>query len=215
MPMKKNKRLLMVAVPVLIILFSLVIYEYAYLGYKAERASYRERRETKMKTLNKYITVLAERSDLERQVAGLKEQEKTLKSKLIEGEPVSLASANLQGIVKGIITGRGGTITSERIGKPEDLEKASLPTPASMTPSAKGAAGKKTEKLPEGQKFQVVSVSIDATVPDAAALSDILYSIETRTPYLVIKELDARVRNFKEPRELMVRMDVMSLYGGK
>jgi hypothetical protein len=117
-------------------------------------------------------------------------------------------------MVKGIVTGRGGTITSERIGKPEDLEKPLLP--AGITaPDAKGALGKKTAKPPEGQKYQVLSVSIDATFPDAAALSDILYSIETRTPYLVVKELDARVRNFKEPRELMVRIDVTGLYGGK
>jgi hypothetical protein len=212
--MKRNRKLLMLAVPVLLVLFSLVIYEYVYLEVKAEKASIRERRDTKMTTLNKYIAVIAERSDLEKQLAALKEQEKSLKVKLVDGEPVSLASANLQGIVKGIVTGRGGTITSERIGKPEDLEKPLLP-PGAAAPDAKGALGKKTAKPPEGQKYQVLSVSIDATFPDAAALSDILYSIETRTPYLVVKELDARVRNFKEPRELMVRIDVTGLYGGK
>jgi hypothetical protein len=212
--MKRNRKLLMLAVPIILILFSLVVYEYAYLGVKAEKASIRERRDTKMKTLNKYIAVIAERSDLEKQLAALKEQEKSLKAKLVDGEPVSLASANLQGMVKGIVTGRGGTITSERIGKAEDLEKPLLP-PGTAATDAKGALGKKTAKPPEGQKYQVLSVSIDATFPDAAALSDILYSIETRTPYLVVKELDARVRNFKEPRELMVKIDVTGLYGGK
>jgi hypothetical protein len=213
--MKRNKKLLMLAVPILLILFSLVIYEYVYLGVKAEKASIREQRDTKMKTLTKYIAVIAEKPELEKQLAALKEQETAQKVKLIDGEPISLASANLQGIVKGIVTGRGGTITSERIGKPEDLEKSPLPPSGTAAPAAKGAAGKKTAKSPEGQKYQVLSVSIDATLPDAAALLDILYSVETRTPYLVIKELDARVRNFKEPRELMVRIDVTSLYGGK
>ena len=33
-----------------------------------------------------------------------------------------LASANLQGLVKGVVSGKGGTISSERIGKPEDLK---------------------------------------------------------------------------------------------
>jgi hypothetical protein len=212
--MKRNRKLLMLAVPIILILFSLVVYEYAYLGVKAEKASIRERRDTKMKTLNKYIAVIAERSDLEKQLAALKEQEKSLKAKLVDGEPVSLASANLQGMVKGIVTGRGGTITSERIGKAEDLEKPLLPA-GTVAHDAKGAFGKKTAKQSEGQKYQVLSVSIDATFPDAAALSDILYAIETRTPYLVVKELDARVRNFKEPRELMVRIDVTGLYGGK
>jgi hypothetical protein len=205
----------MLAAPVLIILFCLVIYEYVYLGVKAENASIMEQSDARMETLNKYIALIAEKPELEKQLAALKEQEKAQKVKLIDGEPISLASANLQGMVKGIVTGRGGTISSERIGKPEDLEKSPLSPAGTTALAAKGATGKKTEKPPEGQKFQVLSVSIDATLPDAAALSDILYSIETRTPYLVIKELDARVRNFKEPRELMVRIDITSLYGGR
>jgi len=205
----------MLAAPVLIILFCLVMYDYVYLGVKAEKASIREQRDAKMGTLNKYIALIAEKPELEKQLAVLKEQEKAQKVKLIDGEPISVASANLQGMVKGIVTGRGGTISSERIGKPEDLEKSPALPAGTVAPAAKAAAGKKTEKPSEGQKFQVLSVSIDATLPDVAALSDILYSIETRTPYLVIKELDARVRNFKEPRELMVRIDITSLYGGR
>jgi len=199
----------------LIILFCLVIYEYVYLGVKAEKASIREQSDARMETLNKYIALIAEKPELEKQLSALREQEKAQRVKLIDGEPISLASANLQGMVKGIVTGRGGTISSERIGKPEDLEKSPSSPAGPTAPAAKGATGKKTEKLSGGQKFQVLSVSIDATLPDAAALSDILYSIETRTPYLVIKELDARVRNFKEPRELMVRIDITSLYGGR
>ena len=199
----------------MIILFCLVIYEYVYLGVKAEKASIREQSDARMETLNKYIALIAEKPELEKQLSALREQEKAQRVKLIDGEPISLASANLQGMVKGIVTGRGGTISSERIGKPEDLEKSPSSPAGPTAPAAKGATGKKTEKLSGGQKFQVLSVSIDATLPDAAALSDILYSIETRTPYLVIKELDARVRNFKEPRELMVRIDITSLYGGR
>jgi hypothetical protein len=117
--------------------------------------------------------------------------------------------------VKGIVTARGGTISSERIGKPEDLEKSPLQPVGTAASTAKTVAGKKSAKPPDGQKLQVLSVSIDASLPDTAALADILYSLETMTPYIVVKELDARVKNFKEPRELMVRVDVMSLYGGK
>ena len=46
-------------------------------------------------------------------------------------------------------------------------------------------------------------------------MSDILYSLETRTPYIVVKELDVRMRNFREPRDLMVRIDATGLYEGK
>jgi hypothetical protein len=35
--------------------------------------------------------------------------------------------------------------------------------------------------------------------------------METQTPYLVVKELDVRVRDFRNPRELMIRMDVTAL----
>ncbi|HTZ18067.1 MAG TPA: hypothetical protein VMB78_06465 [Dissulfurispiraceae bacterium] len=214
--MKRNKKLMILAVPVIVVLLSLVFYQYAYQGVRSEKAALKEQRDARMNSLNKYVALIAEKPELEKQLAVLKEQENTQKAKLVEGEPISLASANLQGLVKGIVTGRGGTISSERIGKPEDLEKPVTPPGAAPAPaSAKGAAGKKNEKSSEGQKLQVLSVSIDATLPDAAALSDILYSIETRSPYLIIKELDVRVRNFKDPKELMVRIDVTGLYGGK
>ena len=52
-------------------------------------------------------------------------------------------------------------------------------------------------------------------IPDSRILSEVLYSIETRTPFLVVKELDARVKNYRDPRELMVKLDVSALTGGK
>jgi hypothetical protein len=85
-----------------------------------------------------------------------------------------------------MITSRSGTISSERVEEPEDLGK-----------------------------FKIVSVSIDALLPDARALSDALYAMETQTPYLVVRELDTRVRNFSQPRELMVRLKVSGITRGK
>ncbi|MEW6117905.1 MAG: hypothetical protein AB1553_13565 [Nitrospirota bacterium] len=222
--MKKNKTLGM-AIPAIGLLLIMVVYQYGYLGIKAELASIKEQQDIKMKTLEKYTAIIAEKPELEKKLAALKEKVKANNTKLIEGEPVSLASANLQDTVKGIITGRGGTISSERIGKPEDLVKtdaAAAPgkeqQPAKESPAKKAGAakGKKDEAPAEGgAKFKLISISIDASVPDPGALSDMLYSIETRVPYLVIKELDARVKNFKEPRDLMVKLDVSALYGGK
>ena len=116
----------------------------------------------------------------------MKEERKADDSKLIEGQTPSLAAAALQDMVKGIITGSGGAISSERVGKAEDMEK-----------------------------FKVIRISLDAVVPDSRALSDILYSIETRTPYLVVKELDTRVRDFRNPRELMIKLDVAALTPGR
>jgi len=87
--------------------------------------------------------------------------------------------------------------------------------PGAATPAAKAPAAKKATKPVAGPKLQVLSVSIDSVLPDTSALSDILFSLETRTPYIVAKELDVRVRNFREPRDLMVRIDTTGLFEGK
>jgi hypothetical protein len=136
----------------------------------------------KTKTLEKYVTLISEKPALEKQLASLKETRKDDDSKLIEGQTLSLAGASLQDTVKDIVTRSGGTISSERIGKPEDLGK-----------------------------FKVITASVDTVLPDPRALRDILYSIETRTPYLTVKELDVRIRNYRDPRELVVKLDVSAL----
>ncbi len=212
--MKINKRLLVIAVPAILVLLGLVFYDYVYLGVQSELSSIREQQDAKMKTLAKYVNLIAEKPNMEKQLAALKEQADAQKVRFIEGDSITLASANLQGIVKGIVTARGGTVSSERVGKPEDLEKTPAQVPGTAA-AQKNAPAKKTEKPAERSRLQVLTVSIDATVPDIAALNDILYSIESRTPDLVLKELDVRVKNFREPRELMVKIDVSGLYGGK
>ncbi len=121
----------------------------------------------------------------------------------------------MQETVKGIIVSRGGVISSERMGKEEDY----LLESQEMVPG--GTVRPKTEKPLPGQRkeekrrFKRVQVSFDFTAPDTGVLRDIVFSLETKIPYLVIKELDARVRNFRDPRELMVKLDVTALYGGR
>lgn len=220
--MKKN-RLMKFAVPAIIILAIVVFYEYVYRDVAAELASLRERQAAKMLTLNKSIALIAQKPEFEKQLAELREQAKVQNAKLIEGEPISIASANLQGTVKGIVTGRAGTVSSERVAKPEELdrsasEKGAAPvkeTPQRRTGGRQAPPVKTPLKEAEGGRLKIITVSMDASLPDTGVLSDVLYSLETRTPYLVVRELDVRVRNFKEPRELMVRMDVSGIYGGK
>lgn len=183
--MRKNKTLA-IAIPLLAILLGLVVYQYGYLRVRSGMASIKEEQAVKTKTLEKYITLVSEKPQIEKQLVSLKETRKADNSKLIEAQTLSLAAALLQDGVKGIIAGRGGTISSERVGKPEDLGN-----------------------------FRIINVSIDAVVPDSRALTDILYSIETRTPYLVVKELDIRVRDFRNPKELMIKLDVSALTVGK
>jgi hypothetical protein len=214
--MKKN-RLLILAVPVLVILAGFVLYQYGYLRIQEELALILEEQDSKSKTLGKYMAVIAEKPDLEKKFQTLKESRKTEATKLIEGETFSLAAANLQEIVKGIILSRGGVISSERMGKEEDRPPASLGTLKETPVSQKAEKGPKAKKEKNEVKnqFKFVNVSFDFTAPDTGALRDIIFFVESRTPYLVIKELDCRVRNLREPRELMVRLDVTALYGGK
>ena len=91
------------------------------------------------------------------------ERRKTETAKLIEGETFSLAAASLQEMVKGIITSRGGVISSERMGKEEDM------TPGALGPGKEVAKSQKPEKGPKPRKeksedksrFKFVNVSFD------------------------------------------------------
>ncbi len=183
--MRKSK-LLVFSIPLMSILFILVAYRYGYMEVKAELASVKENEAARTKTLAQYMALFAGKPELEKQLAALKEIAKMQDSRIVEGKTPSIAAAALQESVKGMITARGGIISSERIVKPETLGK-----------------------------FMVVTVSMDMSVPDIRALADILYNIETQTPYLVVKELDARSKSFKDPKDLMVKLDVSALTRGK
>lgn len=184
--MANRRKSLTLALPVLVILAGLALYQYGFLQVRSEIASVKETQKAKIASYEKYAAFVAKKPELETKLARLKEARKAEESKLLTGETLSLAAAALQTTVKGMLTARGGTISSERVEKPEDLGK-----------------------------FKVVSVSIDAVMPDARALSDALYAMETQTPSLLVKELDVRVRNFTSPRELMLRLKVSGLTGGK
>jgi hypothetical protein len=179
--MKRNKTLL-ITIPLMLILIGLALYHYVYVRVQADVASIKEEQALKTDMLEKYITLISEKVPLEKTLVSLKETRSAEGSKLVEGQTLSLAAATLQDTVKEIIMSRGGTISSERVGKPEDLGN-----------------------------FRIITVSIDSVLPDSRTLSDILYSIETRTPYLAIAELDIRVRNFRNPKELMVKLSVSAL----
>jgi hypothetical protein len=183
--MKRSKTLI-ITIPLMVTLLGLVMYQFVYLRTQANVALIKEGQSIKTKTLEKYITLISEKPQLGEKLVLLKESRKADDSNLIEGQTPSLAAATLQDIVKNTVTDSGGTISSERVGKPEDLGK-----------------------------FKVISVSIDTVLPDSGALSDILYSLETRTPYLIVKELDIRIRDYRNPRELMVKLDVSAITGGR
>jgi hypothetical protein len=183
--LKRKSKVLVIAVPLMIILLGAVIYEYGYLRIQSELTEMEDAATVKMKTLKKYISMIADKPRLEEKLAAQKERRKAENLKMIEGQTASIAAADLQGSVKEIITSRGGSISSERVEKPD-----------------------------EDGKFKIITVTIDAVLPDTRALNESLYAIETQTPHLVVRDLDARIRNFKEPRDLTVKMKVSGLTGG-
>jgi hypothetical protein len=184
--MKGKSKLLVMSIPVIIVLAGLVAYQYGYQGVKQEMSFMQEAQASKTKMLEKYISLIAEKPDLEKKLENLQEERKADDSKIIDAQTLSIAAASLQETIKALVTSRGGSITSERVEKPDNLGN-----------------------------FKVINVSIDAILPDTRALSDLLYGVETRTPSLIIKEVDTRVRNFRDPKELMVKIRVSALTGGQ
>jgi general secretion pathway protein M len=183
--MGKRSRILVIAVPLLIILFGAVVYEYGYLRVQSELRDLKDSVSAKSNILAKYKALIAEKPRLEEKLASERETRKAENSKLLEGQTPSVAAAALQSAVKGMITSRGGTIASERVEKPEGTGK-----------------------------FRTITVTFDAVVPDTQILAGTIYAIETQTPYLVVRELDVRIRNFKDPRDLTIKLKVSGLLGG-
>lgn len=181
--MKRN-RLLIWVIPFIIIMTGYAIYEYGIANIYRQSDELREQQNVKAKMIKKCIALIAQKPLFEKQVAELKQTRKNDDAKLFTAQTLSIASANLQNAVKGIIAGRGGVINSERM-----------------------------EKTDEEGKFKIISVSVDAVFPDIRTLSDTLAAIETQTPYLVVKEVDVRVRNYTEPKDLIVKLKVAALAG--
>jgi hypothetical protein len=184
--MNRRSNLLPIAIPLVILLLGGLVYQYGYLGIRGELTEMEEAASVKLKTLTRYMTLIADRPNLEKNLSVLREVRKMDSEKIIEGQTAPLAAATLQHTVKEIITSRGGSIATERVEKPEN-------------------AG----------DFKMVTVTIDAVLPDTRALGDTLLAIETQTPYLVIRELDTRIRNFRDPKELTVKLKVSGLTGGR
>jgi len=184
--MKRKSKLLFIALPLIVILAAAVAYDSGVYRLRDEMKSIRELQASKAHTLAKYTEAIASKPALEKKIAELKETRKNEDTKMIAAQTPAIAAASLQNAVKEIIVGRGGTINSERVEKPEDLGR-----------------------------FKVTTVVLDVVFPDVKALSDVLFKIETQTPYLVVKELDVRVRNYNNPKDLAGKIKIAALTGGR
>ena len=184
--MDKRRKLLVFTIPAIAVLTLLVAYQYGYLPLQQELNSVTALKQSKQTTLEKNLALIAKKADIEAGLVAAKDTRKNDDSKLIEGQTPSVAAATLQSTLKGMVTARGGTVSSERVEKPDTLGK-----------------------------FKVITVTVDVVLPDTKVLSDVLFAIETQTPMLVIREMETRVRNYQAPRDLTVRLKVSGLTGGK
>lgn len=184
--MGKNSKLLFWLLPFAVILLGVAFYDYVYVAVQDDLQSLDELKEVKQKTLEKYINTITQKGALENRINILKESRKNEESKMVGGQTPSVAAANLQTMIKGIIAGKGGTISSERVEKSEDLHR-----------------------------LKIITVTVDAVLPETRALQDILFLFETNPATLLMRELDVRVRNMREPRELMVKFKISAMNIGK
>jgi hypothetical protein len=180
--MEKKSKLLFWLIPLILILLGFVFYDYVYVAIEEKKQSLDELKELKTRTLEKYVNAIAQKGALEYRINAFKELRKIEEAGLMEGQTPSVAAANLQNIVKEIIAGKGGTVSSERAEKAEELGR-----------------------------FKVITVSIDSILPETRALSDILYLLGAHRVTLLIREIDVRIRNMREPRELMVNFRVSAM----
>ncbi|MEW6332827.1 MAG: type II secretion system protein GspM [Thermodesulfobacteriota bacterium] len=184
--MGKNSKMLYWLLPLVVVLSAVAFHDYVYVAIRADLQSLQELRESKEKTLEKYVNTITQKGALENRIHALKESRRGEESRMVEGQTPSVAAANLQNMIKGIIVGKGGTVSSERVEKPEDL-----------------------------RRLRVITVSVDTILPETKALHDILYLFETHKVTLLMRELDVRVRNLREPRELMVKFKVSAMTSGR
>jgi hypothetical protein len=182
----RKSRLYKIGIPLIAVLSVLLIYRYGFVSIRQKVSFIKEEQSVTLRTLEKYESLIARMPDIKKNLSSLKEQRKNSEPKLFSGNTAALAGAALQETVKGIIASSGGTIRTERINEPS-----------------------------QAGQFTVLNVGIEAEVPNTEALSNVLYGMETRTPYMVIKELDVRVKNIKSPADLSVRLDVLGLTPAK
>lgn len=183
--MKRQSKLLLVAVPLIVLLSGAVAYQYGYRQVQTELAAREDAAAVKLKLLQKYRSLIAAKPRLEAELAALREARQAQEAKIIAGQTASIAAATLQSNLDALIASMGGTIASKRV-----------------------------EKIEDAGEFKVITVTVETLLPDARALSDTLYAIESQTPSLAVRELEVRIRTFKEPRELSVKLKVSGLTGG-
>ena len=182
--MKKSK-LLMIALPVTILLFCYAAYEYGYLAIQLEKIEMGEKRSQKERMLLRYLATISQRQHIQSALVFLRPLKKVNDEGIIKAQEPAKAADALNSILKEVFSQKGGVISRE---KPQEPQKTGALT--------------------------VMVMEIDAVLPDAGALHEIVYAIETHPFLMVIKRMDVKISDKNNPRELSAKFEIAALYGG-
>jgi hypothetical protein len=177
----KNKKLqaMLTAAGVLVFLLA---YDSFYKGMQEHKEELEQNKETRIRTLRKYKTVISQKDEIEKNVTSNKDREAQIKAITVEAKTSALAAADLQKIIQPIITSHGGSVTRINV--------------------------KQTEIKPP---YQVINLELDTNLPNITVVNETIYDIETKKPTLFIKKLDARAVNFMNPVEIFVNFEISAV----
>lgn len=178
-----TKRKKAILVSLLILSFSLwLLHDYVYVPFLEKSRLVHDEIEMKAWMLNKYLAIEAGIDGLKKKYDEVKQERKEVNSKMLKGKTSSLAGAELQNIIKDIIKSKDGSITSERINNTEERGGVKL-----------------------------VSVRLDAELNNPSTLYEIMYEMASRTPTIIVDNLEVRVRNVRKPGPVKVQLQVSAL----
>jgi hypothetical protein len=178
--MDRKKKI--IAITVVVLLSFLLAYDNFYKDLQQKKEAIEQARSLKVKTLKKYKTIVAQKSEIEKENGNNKALLAQVKNYVIQAKTPALAGADLQSMVQPIITARGGNVTRTNV--------------------------KPGENIPP---FQTITLEIDTTMPNVSVLNDVLYEIETRKPLLEIRKIDVRGINFMNPVDLFVNIEIAAI----
>jgi len=176
---KRDKKFLTVGA--LALLLFLVI-NYIIIPFIDSEREIREGTEQKEVTLEKFERIVAERAEVERQLAQVKRKQTQLNSKLLTGSTPSLAAADMQKML-------------EKIASVHDLEMKSV----------KVQDGEKQGDL------LTIPLEIRLQT-DLERTRKFLADIEKNQKYLTVPSLKISVQNQRDPKEIIVTMVVTGFF---
>jgi hypothetical protein len=184
--MIQNSKILMIVLPLTLILLGYAAYDYGYPGLQSSIQEAQDFREQKEKMLYKYVAAISNKQHITSTLSFLRPMKAANDQGMI-GEPDPLkASQTLSASLKEIIIQGGGQFVNEK----------------GYQPVKSGT-------------YKMILADIEAILPDARALNDIVYAIEAHRLYMVIREMDVNVTNPNNPRELAVKFKIAALGVGK